>query len=379
VCGTVTALVGGASVDTLVERCGASLDTRGVRWDDGLRELVFGWHEPPGAVMVLSPTATLYFLEGAGPSWSTGQVLAFGTVTDRSGVLTTVPLSTASLHQESDTRWRWNLLFEAAGSRLTLDGDDEVDFAMGAPGDEPLARPAGADAGVDAGVAVDGGVDAGVTACGLEFGLPPTPQTARPPGLVLLSREPAADPLCGQGLAWLALVDLSGSSLGSLARVQAAEPGHALAATPFAADGASATVLICSSLTRPRLFVRLDDGVSAADLCGDTHSLSQPTCPFATTLPPPSAGFTPPFTHSTATTLALCPRGLEVSFGFMTDVRVSGWTLEQPVARLSQGGAIGSTGTWTFDACLSPPNLSAFALQLTTTSGLRSDVHCEAL
>ncbi len=379
-CGTVTALVGSTSVDTLVERCGASLDTRGVRWDDGLRELVFGWHEPSGVATPLSPTATLYFQEDAGLSWSSAELLGQGSVTDPGGLVTVVPPSNLRLLEESDTRFRWNLLFEGQGTRLTLDGDDDVDFTAGSPADEPLVRPGRVDAGAVAdGGSGDGGVDAGLTACGLEFGLPPTPQAARAPGLALISREHAADSLCPQGLAWLALVDLSGSSLGAVKRVQAAEPGHALVDTAFSADSSTATVLVCTASSWPRLFLRVDDGSLAADLCADTHSVAQTGCPFATSLPPPSAGFTPPLSHTSATTVALCSRGLEVSFGFSTDVRVSGWELEQPFARTQQGGAIASNGTWTFDACLSPPDLSAFALQLTTTSGLRGEVHCESL
>jgi hypothetical protein len=383
VCGTVTALSDTVSVDTLVERCGAALDTRGVSWDDGLRELVFGWSDPSGASTPLAPTASLFFLEDAGPSWAFSHLLATATVTTSAGLVTSVPLTAATLAQESDTRWRWNLLFEGSGTRVTLDGDDEVAFSAGAPADEPLARPARDDGGVDGGLhadgGADGGVDAGLTACGLEFGLPPTPQAGRAPTLTLISREPAADPLCTQGLAYLALVDLSSSTLGRLVTVEAALPGRALVATDFAGDSATATVLICAPTSQPRLFLRVGDGALSADLCGDTRSLAQTACPFATSLPSPSAGFTPPFTHTSPTSVALCARGLAASFSFSTDVRVSGYALEQPFGRTQQSGVIGSGSSWQFDSCLTPPDLGVFAVQLLTSTGLRSDVHCEQL
>ncbi len=363
----MTARAGTVRVDSLVERCGAALDSRGVRWADGLLKLIFA---PSSAQAVpLTTEASLVFWEDATSPLTFPDTLGgSATVVDAQGQQHVAALGRASLTRPSAGRFRWSARFTGDTAEVTADGEDDLTFAP-ATDSEPSDRPLRADAGMPP-------PDAG-TPCSDEFGVTPTlPQVTVAPQLRLLSREQVGDALCGGGLAWLGVVEVSGSDLGAVTSVEVALPGRPVQAARFVADAQQVTFVACSAVGIPRLFARLSDGTRAADVCGRTYSGAATPCPFPTSLPAPSADFQPPFTRTSASTASLCSGGLRLSYTFDTDVRVSGYTVEQPYGRLQRNAAAVSSPGWRFDSCLSVPGVGVYAVQLTTVTGLQAPPVC---
>jgi hypothetical protein len=363
----MTARADTVQVDSLVERCGANLDSTGARYPEGLLQLTFAPSSPER--VPLTTHASLVFWDDArSPLTFPSGVRGTATVLDPQGRLHVADLARATIERRSPTRLRWSARFASDTAEVTADGEDEFAFK-----DSTATEPSDQPPRQDAGVAL---LDAG-TPCSSEFGVAATlPQVARPPSLGFLSRERAADPLCGGALAWVGLVDVSASSLGAVTQVQFALPAGAAQVATFVADSQQVTFLACAPVAVSRLFVRLSDGASAADLCGPVFSGAATPCPFSTSLPAPSANFSPPFTRTSTPTVALCSGGVRVSYTFDTDVRVSGYAVEQPYARTQQNPRAVSSPGWRFNTCLSIPGVSVYAVQLTTATGLFSPPVC---